>query len=183
VTSGSGVVIGREGLVLTAAHVAGREGRGCFVILEDGTRLLGISVAVNSRHDFAIVKVPGVAELCAAELADGNRVGEGSEVIAIGYSRGFRAGRPASVRRCRRTSRGSDMPQSAASIYSDAALVPGDSGGPLFDRGGRLVGIHVQALRTSDGAAAMHVSIEVIRPVLAELRRRANPLSVLSQSP
>lgn len=134
--SGSGVVVSEDGLILTAAHVAGGVGRDLEVIFEDGRKVKAVSLGLDSDTDAAMVRIvdEGPFEFAPIDREDDVRLGDW--VFALGHSGGFDEAR-GSVLRLGRLVRVSD-----STLQSDCDLIGGDSGGPLFDLNGRLVGIH-----------------------------------------
>ena len=134
--SGSGVVVSKEGLVLTAAHVSGGVGRELTVIFEDGKRVKAQSLGLNSETDAAMLRIvePGEYPFVEIDREEATRLGDW--VFALGHSGGFDAARGSVVRL------GRLIRTSESTIQSDCDLIGGDSGGPLFDLEGRLVGIH-----------------------------------------
>lgn len=172
VTSGSGVIVDRRGLVLTAAHVVGRAGRGCFVILPDGSRMVGVAVAVNTRDDFAILKIAPGPDLYPVRLAKTFDSEQVPVVIALGHSGGRRAGGSLEIRSGRLVSRPEEISRRTMAVWTSIHLERGDSGGPLFNAAGELVAIHARSLRSPGGEYGVHVPIDLIRPALSELCRR-----------
>jgi len=134
--SGSGVIVSPEGLVLTAAHVAGGVGKELTVILEDGKKLKAESMGLVSTTDCAMVKIleKGTYPFAPMDREDTTKLGDW--VFSLGHSGGFDKDR-GSVVRLGRLVRMAD-----STIQSDCTLIGGDSGGPLFDLEGRLIGIH-----------------------------------------
>lgn len=134
--SGSGVIVSPEGLVLTAAHVAGGVGKELTVILEDGKRLKAESMGLVSTTDCAMVRIleKGTYPFAPMDREDTTKLGDW--VFSLGHSGGFDKDR-GSVVRLGRLVRMAD-----STIQSDCTLIGGDSGGPLFDLEGRLIGIH-----------------------------------------
>jgi len=134
--SGSGVIVSPEGLILTAAHVAGGVGKELTVILEDGKRLKAESMGLISTTDCAMVKIleKGTYPFAVMDRDDSTKLGDW--VFALGHSGGFDKER-GSVVRLGRLVRTED-----STIQSDCTLIGGDSGGPLFDLEGHLIGIH-----------------------------------------
>jgi serine protease Do len=141
---GSGVIINQEGLVLTAAHVAGRPGRSAAVFMPDGKRYPATTLGMNRAMDSGMIQIKlpepeeGEAkiELPFAELADADSVKLGHWCLALGHPGGFRLERPPVVRLGRVIHKYKDV------ITTDCTLIGGDSGGPLFDMNGRVIGIH-----------------------------------------
>jgi serine protease Do len=136
-SSGSGVIIDAEGHVLTAGHVSGKPGQNCRIILPNGKVLKGKSLGQNVRIDSGLLKITD-------DKADFPYVGKGDSgtlktsqwVISIGHPGGFKPTRTPVVRLGRISFRSQSI------IRTDCTLVGGDSGGPLFDMQGRVIGIH-----------------------------------------
>jgi len=134
--SGSGVIVSPEGLVLTAAHVAGGVGKELTVIMEDGKRLKAESMGIISTTDCAKVRILEKGNYPFAPMERDDTTKLGDWVFSLGHSGGFDKER-GSVVRLGRFVRTAD-----STIQSDCTLIGGDSGGPLFDLEGRLIGIH-----------------------------------------
>jgi len=134
--SGSGVIVSPEGLVLTAAHVSGGVKKKVTVILEDGTKLKAETLGLVSDTDAAMIQITdkGTYPFIDIDRSESTRLGDW--VFALGHSGGFDKNRGSVVRIGR-------LVRIANSTFqSDCILIGGDSGGPLFDLTGRLVGIH-----------------------------------------
>ncbi len=180
---GSGVIITPDGYVLTAAHVAGKPGREATVILSDGRRVKARTLGTNRGMDAGLIQiidlpsrrsaddrsvaggyvtksvvVPASANSSAevwphATLGKSDDLRLGQWVIAAGHPGGWIPDRPAVVRA------GRLLNIMRSTIVSDCALIGGDSGGPLFDLNGRLIGIHSRiGTETADN---MHVPIDI----------------------
>ena len=134
--SGSGVVISKDGLILTAAHVTAGVGKELTVIFEDGRKVKAESLGLNSETDAAMARIIDEGNYPFVPLDRKKSTQLGDWVFALGHSGGFDKDR-GSVVRVGRLVRMSD-----SMIQSDCTLIGGDSGGPLFDLEGRLVGIH-----------------------------------------
>ena len=134
--SGSGVIVSPDGLVLTAAHVSMGVGKKVTVILEDGTRLKAKTLGLESETDAGMIRIeePGTYPFVEIDRDSSTRLGDW--VFAIGHSGGFDKDRGSVVRI------GRIVRMAHSTIQSDCVLIGGDSGGPLFDLSGRLVGIH-----------------------------------------
>ena len=134
--SGSGVIVSADGLILTAAHVSGGVKKKVTVILEDGTRLKAETLGLVSDTDAAMIRITDKGTYPFVEIERTNSTRLGDWVFALGHSGGFDKARGSVVRLGR-------LVRIANSTYqSDCILIGGDSGGPLFDLSGRLVGIH-----------------------------------------
>ena len=141
-TQGSGVLINEDGYILTAAHVAGKPKQKMWVVLHDGRRVEGVSMGVNRDTDAGLVRILKTRDENnqpwphAALPAVGERVKTGQWCIAGGHPGGWVSDRPAVIRV------GRILAVTDSTVVSDCSLIGGDSGGPLFDLQGKLVGIH-----------------------------------------
>ena len=149
--SGSGVIVSEEGLVLTAAHVSGGVGKKMTVIMEDGTRHAATSLGLVASTDAAMIRIDEEGSYPYVEVDKKDTAGLGDWVYALGHSGGFDKERGVGVR-IGRLVRMADQ-----TINSDCNLIGGDSGGPLFDMKGRLIGIHSRVGQTLE--QNMHVPI------------------------
>ena len=157
--AGSGVIVSDDGLVLTAAHVIGKPGVSIRFVLSDGKIVKGKSLGLNSKIDSGMARItdkppadapwPGAKEgkWPAAELGSIIRydpndktklLSKGQWVISLGHPGGPKMDRPPPVR----VGRFENYSEKDNSLRSDCTLVGGDSGGPLFDLNGKLVGVH-----------------------------------------
>jgi serine protease Do len=155
--SGSGVIVSAEGLVMTAAHVSTGVGKDVTVDMPDGTKLKAETLGLDAETDAALLQITGkLPEGKAFPFVEINRADDtklGDWVFSLGHSGGFDKERGA-VSRIGRLVRVANT-----TIQTDGALIGGDSGGPLFDMEGRLIGIHSRV-----GAVIgqnMHVPVKV----------------------
>lgn len=140
--SGSGVIISEDGYVLTAGHVAMEPGRSVTFIFPDGKTARGKSLGVNVIMDAGLMKITDEGKWPYVEMGEIESVKAGAWVVAMGHPGGFDKDRPIVARLGRVFRVGSSV------IRSDCTIIGGDSGGPLFDLDGKVVGIHS---RISDG--------------------------------
>ncbi len=134
--SGSGVIVSADGYVLTAGHVSGEPGRTVTVILPDGRFVKGKTLGVNKGIDSGLIKITEKGKWPFVEMGDAAKLGKGQWVIATGHPGGYKKGRSPVVRV------GRVVLANASLVRTDCTLVGGDSGGPLFDMTGKVVGIH-----------------------------------------
>ncbi|MDX1680786.1 MAG: S1C family serine protease [Akkermansiaceae bacterium] len=134
--SGSGVVVSSEGLVLTAAHVI-QGAEEMQVIFPNGKQTTGKVLGANYSKDIAMVQLPQETEWPAVEIGKSKDLKAGDWVVSLGHSAGFDSNRPPPVRFGRVVSTG---PREF--LTTDCTLIGGDSGGPLFDLDGKVIGIH-----------------------------------------
>jgi len=134
--SGSGVIVSEDGLVLTAGHVAMRPGQRITFVFPDGSTARGEALGVNEGIDSAIVQITDEGPWPFMEVGTMDEVDRGDWVISMGHPGGFDAERPVVARL------GRVIRASPSVMQSDCTIIGGDSGGPLFDLQGRVVGIH-----------------------------------------
>lgn len=163
---GAAVVWSADGLLVTNAHVA-RANR-ALVDLADERRLPARTVARDPRHDLALLRVdPGALPLLPAALGDPTTLRPGAMVLAFGHPLGVSNALAMGVLHGtkaplgRHTSRGIPAPL----LCADIRLAPGNSGGPLADAGGRVVGVNTLVA----GGLGYAVSIERARRLVATL--------------
>jgi serine protease Do len=135
-SSGSGVITTADGLILTAAHVV-QGAEELLVVFPDGKQVPGKVLGANYSKDIAMVQIMEKGKWPFVEMGTSKDLSAGDWVVALGHSAGFDASRPPPVRFGRVIS---DGPGNF--LTTDCTLIGGDSGGPLFDLNGRIVGIH-----------------------------------------
>jgi serine protease Do len=151
--SATGVII-KGGYVLTAAHVTGTPGRTIAIVLQDGRRLRGTSLGLNHRTDAGLVKLEGdVTQLPSLEMGKSEDLKPGQWVMMLGHTGGRKTWRMPPMRLGRFLRRAG-----IGWLVTDCTMAGGDSGGPLFDMDGRVIGINSRISR--DLADNMHVPVD-----------------------
>ena len=140
---GSGVIINKEGLVLTAAHVTLEAGVNVRVFLANGEQVTGKSLGANHRRDSAMIQLEGDREWPFAEVAEKDSE-KGDWVVTMGHPGGydFVTERTAPERIGRVVKLPNQPGVGRGFLGTDCTITQGDSGGPAFDLNGRVVGIH-----------------------------------------
>ena len=135
-SSGSGVIVSSDGLILTAAHVTAGS-KEMTVIFPDGRQEKAKVLGANDSRDASMAKLIGAGPWPFAEIGNSDDLVVGDFVVAMGHPKGYDPTRRPPVRFGRIMTRGE-----YGFITTDCTVVGGDSGGPLFDLEGRVVGIH-----------------------------------------
>jgi putative serine protease PepD len=153
---GSGVVLDKDGHILTNNHVvaAGGDGGTMTVTFHDGTTAPAKVVGTSDSYDLAVIKVDGVKDLNPATFAKSGELQVGQTVVAagapLGLSESVTSGIVSNTARPVRSGENNDAVYLA--VQTDAAINPGNSGGPLVDLNGAVVGINSSIASTSSGA-------------------------------
>jgi serine protease Do len=135
-SSGSGVITTADGLILTAAHVI-QGAEELMVVFPNGAQVKGKVLGANYSKDIGMVKIISPGPWPFVGMGASKPLQAGDWVIALGHSAGFDAARTPPVRFGRVVSKGPGN-----FLTTDCTLIGGDSGGPLFDLDGDIIGIN-----------------------------------------
>ena len=167
---GTGFVVDKQGYILTNAHVvdeSGSRATSVTVVFNQGgsetKRVKGELVGVDVGSDVAVVKVnPGQIELQPLPLGDSDKVVVGEPVVAIGNPLGYdfsiTSGIVSATGRSLQAPNGQTIPNG---IQTDAAINQGNSGGPLLDGAGRVIGINEQIASQSGGNEGLGFAVPI----------------------
>lgn len=166
-SAGSGFIIREDGYLVTNAHVVGDADR-IQVRLADGRRFDGRLVGLDERVDLALLKIEATG-LPVALLGDSNRARVGEFVLALGHPFGLeqtvsfgivsRKGAPIQV-----AAPGFEF------IQTDAAVNPGNSGGPLVNMAGEVVGVNSMA--AVNGSIGFAIPVNLVKALLPQLAEK-----------
>lgn len=154
---GSGFIISSDGIVLTNAHVV-RDAKQVTVKLSDRREFSAKVLGSDPATDIAVLKLDAKG-LPTVQLGDPKQVQVGDYVLAIGAPYGFEQTATQGIV----SAKGRSLPGDSVVpfIQTDAAVNPGNSGGPLFDAAGRVVGVNAQIFSQSGGFQGLAFSIPV----------------------
>lgn len=173
--AGTGIIVTSDGYVLTNKHVINGANK-VTVILDDGTTFENVEVvATDPLNDIAFLKIKDASDLKAATLGDSKTINVGQQVIAIGnalgeYQNTVTSGIISGTGRSVTASDGSGYNTETLSdmIQTDAAINSGNSGGPLVNAAGEVIGVNTA---TSASAENMGFAIPIssIKGMLSQL--------------
>lgn len=166
---GSGFIVAADGLILTNAHVV-KDAQSVTVLLADRREYTAQVLGSDAATDIAVLRIP-VQGLQPVRLGDPAQLQVGDPVLAIGAPYGLAQTATAGIV----SATGRSLPGDGAVpfIQTDAAVNPGNSGGPLFDAAGSVVGINAQIYSRTGGyqgvsfAIPVDVAMRVSRQIVA----------------
>ena len=165
---GSGFIISADGYVLTNAHVVDRADE-VVVKLTDKREFKAKVIGADRRTDVALLKIEAKS-LPVVNLGDPNRMKVGEWVVAIGSPYGFENSVTAGIV----SAKGRALPGDnfVSFIQTDVAVNPGNSGGPLFNLGGEVVGVNSQIYSRTGGYMGLSfaIPIDVAMDIVSQLK-------------
>ena len=153
---GSGFIVSSDGYIMTNAHVV--EGADeIMVTLTDKREFTAKLIGADKRTDVALVKIDAKSPLPAVHIGDSSRVKVGEWVVAIGSPFGLENTVTAGIV----SAKGRDTGDYTPFIQTDVAVNPGNSGGPLIDMRGHVVGINSQIYSRTGGFMGISFAIPI----------------------
>ena len=182
--TGSGVVVSPDGLILTNNHVIDGS-QAITVSLSDGRKFAARALGRDADTDLAVLRGETGETLPAARIANSKQVRPGQIAIAIGNPLGFQstvtAGIVSAVGRSLRAQNGRLI---GDVIQTDAALNPGNSGGPLATSAGEVIGINTAMILGAQGicfSVASNTALHVLTQILAHGRVRRARIGIVAE--
>jgi len=168
--AGSGVIISADGLVLTNAHVV--EGADVIQVqLSDKRTIRADLVGTSPSHDIALVRLRDTTNLHPATLGSSDAMQVGDQVVAIGNA--LALGDTPTVTTGIVSAKGRTLQDEQTTlknlIQTDAAINHGNSGGPLLNAAGQVVGINSAGIPDAENLG-FAIEIDAIRPLIDELK-------------
>lgn len=166
---GSGFIIDTDGYIVTNNHVV-KDAEEVFVVLNDDTELEAEIIGVDDKTDLAVLKVDPTVPLTAVPFGNSDVARVGDWVIAIGNPLGFGGTVTAGIV----SARGRDINSGPYDNYiqTDAPINKGNSGGPLFNMQGEVIGVNTAIYSPNGGSIGIGFSIpsNLAERVVAQLR-------------
>ncbi len=159
---GSGFIISSDGYILTNNHVVAKS-NGIFVTMTSGKEYKAKIIGTDARTDVALLKIDA-KDLPPLPIGDSNKLKKGQWVLAIGSPFGLDSTVTSGIVSAINRDTGDYLPF----IQTDVAVNPGNSGGPLIDLAGQVVGVNSQIISQSGGFMGISLAIpidEVMRVV------------------
>ena len=170
---GSGVIISEEGYILTNQHVAGNKYSTCYITLKNGVSDNGVVVWASEDLDLAIVKI-NMKNLPTATLGNSDNIKIGKSVYAIGNPVGFELQRTVTSGIISGTNRTIRLEEESKKTYmegliqTDATINQGNSGGPLINSNGEIIGITTIKIEDAEGIG-FAIPINIVKPITNKL--------------
>lgn len=172
---GSGVVISKDGYIVTNNHVVAKADD-IVVKFQDDKELNAEIVGRDPKNDIALLKVEASKDLNFAVMGDSEKLRVGDWAVAIGNPFGLGGTVTAGII----SARGRNIHQGPYDnfIQTDAAINPGNSGGPLFNRAGEIVGINTAILSRTGGSQGIGFAVpsNTVKLIVEQIKEHGRPI-------
>ncbi len=166
---GTGFIVDPSGIIVTNNHVAGNAEK-ITVTLADGRKFPAKLLGADPKTDLAVLKVKSDKALPYVEFGDATKIRVGQSVMAVGNPFGLGGTVTTGIV----SARGRDIQSGPFDDYiqTDAAINRGNSGGPLFDLDGKVIGINTAIFSPTGGSIGLGFAIpaSIAQPVVAQLK-------------
>jgi serine protease Do len=166
---GTGFIIDPSGIVVTNYHVAGKADS-IAITLQDGRKLQAKLLGGDEKTDLAVLQVKSDKPLPSVQFADATKIKVGQPVMAVGNPFGLGGTVTTGIV----SARGRDIQSGPFDDYiqTDAAINRGNSGGPLFDMDGKVIGINTAIFSPTGGSIGLGFAIpaSIAQPVVDQLK-------------
>jgi serine protease Do len=175
--TGSGFIISKDGLIVTNKHVVKNEesqiANKVTIVLADGTEVAANVLGVSRHQDLALIRIPKQSRLKSLQLAKPETIKVGQNVYALGSPLGIENVFTAGVL--------NKIDKSKSDLYHDARINHGNSGGPLLNSRGEVIGVNYSGLsgEPDDTAISLAIKIDRVYEILADYRgKHSNFISI-----
>ena len=172
---GTGLIVTKNGYILTNAHVSGEKYSKCYVTLVDGKTYDGSVVWSNTDIDMSIVKI-NQNNMQVAVLGDSDSIKVGETVYAIGnpigyeFQRTVTSGIISALNRTIKFEEDGNETYMEDLIQTDATINPGNSGGPLINIDGEVIGINGVKITSAEGIS-FAIPINIVKSVISSFEQ------------
>lgn len=176
---GTGIVLSEKGYILTNQHLASKINMSVTVTLDNGEEVNGKVIWNEANLDLAIIKIEERDDLKPVELGSIEKSKIGEDVIAIGnplgleFQKSVTKGVISGLNRTLKVEDNTSTVVMESLIQTDASINTGNSGGPLINKEGKVIGVNTVKITSAEGIG-FAVPIDIIKPILYKLERDGN---------
>ncbi|NTW71633.1 MAG: PDZ domain-containing protein [Eubacteriaceae bacterium] len=167
---GSGVIVTSDGYILTNQHVVTENPKSISVSLKDGRTFEGVKIWSDATLDLAVIKIEA-ENLPKASLGNSDELSVGELAVAIGNPLGLTFERTVTAGIVSALNRSITVSKSTISedlIQTDASINSGNSGGPLLNKSGEVIGINTYKIDTGEGMG-FAIPINIAKPIINQI--------------
>lgn len=175
---GTGIIVSKDGYILTNQHVSGNKYSTCYVTLSNGKEYNANVIWADTDIDLSIIKI-NAKGLTTANLGDSNTIKVGEQVYAIGNPIGFEfqrtvtSGIISAKNRTIKIEEEDKLSYMEDLIQTDATINVGNSGGPLIKPDGTVIGINTIKITSAEGIG-FAMPINIVKPIISKIIENGN---------